>query len=300
MHDTAECETPDPALRSWDLPSGRVLLGRTPWLMGIVNVTPDSFSDGGRFFDVEAAVAHGLELAAAGADILDIGGESTRPGSDPVPLEEELRRVIPVVTRLAQQTKVPLSVDTTKAEVARRAVEAGAVIVNDVSGLRFDERMPEVCRDARAGVICMHMQGTPKTMQRNPHYTDVVEDVRRFFTERLDWLESRGIGREQVVLDPGIGFGKTAAHNLQLLSHISVFRELGRPVLIGHSRKRFLGQLLGRKVDERNSGTLGVAIAAAMQSVDILRVHDVQATRDALLAWRTVVERIGSTRDRST
>ncbi len=257
--------------------------------MGIVNVTPDSFSDGGQFDSVSAAVEHALRLAEEGADILDVGGESTRPGAAAVPLDEELRRVVPVVRELARRARVPISIDTSKAEVARQCLDAGAVIVNDISGLTFDADMPRVCRESPCGVIVMHIQGTPQTMQVEPRYDNVVAEVCQHFSRRLDDLEAAGITRERIVLDPGIGFGKTAEHNLQLLSHISDFHALGRPVLIGHSRKRFLKKVLGREIEERDAGTLGVSIALASQGTDILRVHDVRATRDALLAWRTVL-----------
>lgn len=261
---------------------------QSPGLMGIVNVTPDSFSDGGQFLAVDAAVEHGLNLAEQGAAVLDIGGESTRPGSEPVPLDEELRRVIPVIERLASKVPVPISVDTSKAELARRAVAVGAEIVNDISGLQFDPQMADVCRQTGAGVICMHLQGTPQTMQLAPHYTDVVSEIRDYFRQRLKFLAERGIPEERVLLDPGVGFGKTAEHNLQILSHIAAFHALGRPVLIGHSRKRFLKQLLGREVDERLAGGIGVSIALASQNVEMLRVHDVAAHRDALVAWKTI------------
>jgi dihydropteroate synthase len=257
--------------------------------MGIINVTPDSFSDGGQFDSVSAATEYALKLLDEGADILDIGGESTRPGAMPVSLNEELQRVLPVVRELARRTRVPISIDTSKAQVARQCLDAGAVIVNDISGLTMDSDMPRVCRESDCGVIVMHMQGTPQTMQLDPRYEDVVADVSQYFSQRLDELESAGIARERIVLDPGIGFGKTAAHNLDLLSHIAELQSLGRPVLIGHSRKRFLKKLLGREVEERNAGTLGVSIALAAQGTDILRVHDVRATRDALLAWHTVL-----------
>ena len=258
-------------------------------LMGIVNVTPDSFSDGGQFDSVSAVVEHALRLVEEGADILDIGGESTRPGAAPVSLDEELRRVVPVVRELARQTQTPISIDTSKAKVARKCLEAGVVIVNDISGLTFDADMPHVCRESSCGVIVMHIQGTPQTMQADPHYDDVVAEVCRHFSRRLEDLEAAGIARERIVLDPGIGFGKTAEHNLELLSHIADLHALGRPVLIGHSRKRFLKKVLGREVEERNAGTLGVSIALAAQGTDILRIHDVRATRDALLAWQTVL-----------
>ena len=264
-------------------------LGRFPRLMGIVNLTPDSFSDGGQLSEVSVAVEYALRLADEGADILDIGGESTRPGATPVSLEEELRRVVPVVRELVRRTRVPISIDTYKAEVARVCLDAGAVIVNDISGLTFDPAMTAVCRESACGVIVMHIQGTPQTMQLDPRYDDVVQDVRQYFSRRLDELEAAGIKRERIVLDPGIGFGKTAEHNLDLLSHIAAFHELGRPVLIGHSRKRFLQKVLGRDIEERHAGTIGVSIALAAQGANILRVHDVRATRDALLAWSAVM-----------
>ena len=264
--------------------------GSLPKLMGIVNVTPDSFSDGGQFVSISAATEHALKLVDEGANILDIGGESTRPGAESVPLEEELRRVVPVVIELARQTRVPISIDTSKAEVARQCLDAGAIIVNDISGLTMDANMPGVCRDFSCGVIVMHMQGTPQTMQLDPRYDDVVAEVCQFFSRRLDELEAVGIARERIVLDPGIGFGKSAEHNLELLSQIAKFHSLGRPVLVGHSRKRFLKKILGREVEERNAGTLGVSLALAAQGTDILRVHDVRATHDALLAWQTVLK----------
>ena len=187
-------------------------------------------------------------------------------------------------------SETPISIDTSKAEVARQCLAAGAVIVNDISGLTFDDDMPRICRESSCGVIVMHIHGTPQTMQVDPRYDDVVTDVCRHFSRRLDDLEAAGIARERIVLDPGIGFGKSAEQNLELLSHIATFHTLGRPVLIGHSRKRFLKKVLGREIEERNAGTLGVSIALAAQGTDILRVHDVRATRDALLAWRTVLE----------
>ena len=277
------------ASRRWRIGHELWEFGGLPKLMGIVNVTPDSFSDGGQFDSVSAATEHALRLVNEGADILDIGGESTRPGATPVALEEELLRVVPVVRELARQTRVPISIDTSKAEVARQCLDAGAVIVNDISGLTLDADMPRVCAESACGVIVMHMQGTPQTMQLDPSYADVVADVSRYFARRLEELEAAGIARERIVLDPGIGFGKTAEHNLDLLSHIAQLHELGRPLLIGHSRKRFLKKVLGREVEERNAGTLGVSLALAAQGTDILRVHDVRATRDALLAWHTVM-----------
>lgn len=258
--------------------------------MGIVNVTPDSFSDGGRFQSVDDAVRHAMGLIEDGADILDVGGESTRPGSESVTADDELSRVVPVVRELARATEKPISIDTTKSKVARAAIEAGATIVNDISGLTFDAKMPDVCRELETGVICMHIRGTPQTMQDDPSYDNVVEEIRDVLEQRLIALDAAGIPRERVVVDPGIGFGKTAAHNVDILSNIGRFRELGRPVLVGHSRKRFLGKVLGRSVDERDSGTVGISIGLALQSTDILRLHDVRATRDSLLAMSTIFQ----------
>ena len=285
---------PEPP-EEWVVRGRTVILSPSPWLMGIVNATPDSFSDGGEFLEPAAAVERALLLVADGAQIVDVGGESTRPDAQPVGVDEELRRVVPVVKRLARQSEVLISIDTTKAQVARAALDAGAHIVNDISGLLFDPEMPRVCAAANAGVICMHIRGTPQSMQDNPHYEDVVEEVRHFLDARLTELERLGISRAQLVTDPGIGFGKTAEHNLEILANIGRFRTLGRPVCIGHSRKRFLKKLLGRPVDERLFATVGVAVAVALQGAGIIRVHDVAATRDAILACRAVLDR-GSTR----
>ena len=274
-----------PELRHWKVGSRTFETGDFPLLMGIVNVTPDSFSDGGQFVERNAAVDHALQLAEDGADILDIGGESTRPGSARVSANEELHRVVGVIEALRPRTDRLISIDTTKSEVACRALAAGADVVNDISGLTFDAAMPEVCAASDCGVICMHIRGTPQTMQDDPQYDDVVADVSAFLASRLDALESAGISRGRIATDPGIGFGKTAQHNVDLLSHVDALRSLGRPVLIGHSRKRFLAKVLGRPVEEQVSGTIGVAISVAAQGADMIRVHDVRATRDALLAW---------------
>ncbi len=277
-----------PSLLTWSFGTHRLELGRFPLLMGIVNVTPDSFSDGGKFLNRDAAVQHALQLAADGADILDIGGESTRPGAAIVSVEEELQRVVPVIERLRSQTDKLISIDTTKSVVAREALAAGADIVNDISGLTFDAEMIPVCAASDCGIIAMHIQGTPKTMQLNPTYEDVVAEVSQFLKDRLAAMQTAGIAQERVAFDPGIGFGKTAQHNVQLLSNINHLRSSGRPVLIGHSRKRFMSKVLGRPVDELSAGTLGVAIAVAAQGADIIRVHEVRETRDALLAWHTI------------
>ncbi len=274
---------------SWLLRSRNLTRHQLPLLMGILNVTPDSFSDGGRFQMLDQAVEQGLRLQNDGADILDIGGESTRPGATPVDLDEELRRTIPVIQRLAREVRIPISIDTTKSEVARQALAAGADIVNDISGLTFDPQMLDVCRNADAGICVMHIQGTPQTMQLNPSYRNVVADVTEFLQQQVDRCLMAGIPAERMCIDPGIGFGKTADHNLQLLQAVPQLQHsLQRPVLIGHSRKRFLARLLGREVDERLAGTIGVSIALAARGVDVLRIHDVQPVRDSLVAWQAV------------
>jgi dihydropteroate synthase len=267
----------------------RTLTPAPALVMGIVNVTPDSFSDGGRFADPGAAVAHGLELVRQGADLLDVGGESTRPGSQPVPADEELRRVIPVVRDLAAQAGVPISADTSKAEVARQALEAGAHVINDVTALRGDPGMAAVVRDFHAGVVLMHMQGTPATMQQAPHYADVVAEVTAFLQARLQAALDLGIAGEQVVLDPGVGFGKTAEHNLELLARLADLQRLGRPVCLGVSRKGLLGKLLGRPTEQRLAGSLAVACyALGRGAAQVLRVHDVAEAHDAVAVHRAL------------
>lgn len=269
----------------WRLSSHTLELGSVPLLMGIVNVTPDSFSDGGRFFDPQVAVEHALQLATDGASILDIGGESTRPYSDPVSEDEELQRVIPVVEALVRQTTVPISIDTSKAIVAKAALLAGAEIINDVTGLTGDPKMIEVALELNAGVCAMHMQGTPQTMQDNPSYDDVVGDILGYLRERRGALLDAGIDRERICLDPGIGFGKTHQHNLSLMAHCEDFHELGCPLLVGHSRKGFLAKLLGDKDADRTSATVGGALALAAQGIQVIRVHDVRQVSEALLAF---------------
>lgn len=271
----------------WRLPDRTLALTR-PLVMGILNVTPDSFSDGGRYFEPAAAIEHGLRLAAEGADILDIGGESTRPGAEPVPAGEELRRVLPVVRALARQLTIPISIDTMKTAVARACLDAGAAIINDVSGLR-DPDMVNLAAQTRAGVVVMHMQGTPQTMQLDPRYDDVVRDVRRFLDARRDALVAAGIDPEALAFDPGIGFGKTLEHNLQLLAQLEQAVPAERPVVLGVSRKGLLGQITGRPRAERLAASLAVAcFAAARGQAHILRVHDVAATRDAVLLLEAI------------
>ena len=247
--------------------------------MGIVNVTPDSFSDGGLFFDPEKALAHGLELEAEGADIIDVGGESTRPGATPLSAEDEIRRVIPVVKALAGRVKVPVSIDTYKAEVARMAVDAGASIINDISAMRFDPDMASVVREYKTPVVLMHMLGKPGNMQINPVYEDVVQDVCNFLRERIEYAEKNNIRRDDIIIDPGIGFGKRLDHNLLLIKHLEVFKGLGCRVLIGPSRKAFIGEILNRPVNERTYGTAAVVAIAVMKGANIVRVHDVKVMK---------------------
>ena len=267
---------------------GRVLRLDRPRVMGIVNVTPDSFSDGGAHDSTEAAVAHGLQLVAEGADLLDIGGESTRPGAAPVALEEELRRVVPVIEQLVRQTRVPISIDTFKPEVMRAAVAAGAGMINDIHALRQDGALA-----AAAGlgvpVVLMHMQGEPGSMQDTPHYDDVVAEVHRFLVDRMFSAEMAGIAKKNLVIDLGFGFGKTTEHNMILLARSARFLELGVPVLAGLSRKRSIGELTGREAPrERVAGSVAAHLVAAQRGATILRVHDVAATVDALKVWAAV------------
>ena len=268
--------------------AGRVLkLDRTR-VMGIVNVTPDSFSDGGDHASTDAAVAHALKLAEAGADLLDIGGESTRPGAQEVSLEEELRRVVPVIERLARQTGLPISVDTCKPEVMRAAVQAGAGMINDVCALRREGAL-ETAAALGVPVVLMHMLGEPRSMQEDPRYDDVVAQVHRFLAERIFAAELAGIPKKHLVADPGFGFGKTTAHNLELLAGLERLAELGVPVLAGLSRKRSIGELTGRQVPaERVAGSVAAHLLAAQRGARIVRVHDVAATVDALKVWEAV------------
>ncbi|MEN6450740.1 MAG: dihydropteroate synthase, partial [Thermoguttaceae bacterium] len=295
----------------WALRSRTLTFGDTPLLMGIVNVTPDSFSDGGRFLDADAAIEHGLRLVAAGADLLDIGGESTRPGSDSVDVQEELRRVMPVLGALCQQAGVPVSIDTTKALVARHALHAGAEIINDITALEGDPAMLPLAVESGCGVCLMHMRGTPKTMQNEPVYADVVAEVADYLRGRRDALLAAGIAQSRIALDPGIGFAKTTAHNLELLANAWRLHALGCPVLVGHSRKHFLAtphvaptadasaRQAGQDAPEavraatlplapgdRTAGTIGVALSLARQGVQVIRVHDVAAVRQALFFFQ--------------
>ncbi len=258
-----------------------------PRLMGILNVTPDSFSDGGQFSAPDAALAQAHAMADAGADMIDVGGESTRPGSRPVPAEEEIARTAPVIAATRAGLQTPISIDTRKADVAQAAVGAGANLVNDVSGFTYDAALAPWCAEAGLPVCVMHAQGDPQTMQDNPVYDHVTLDVYDFLSERVDALVALGIDRSQIVVDPGIGFGKTQAHNLTLLSQISVFHGLGCPILLGASRKKFIGTIGGAPdAAARMPGSVAVALAGVAQGVQIIRVHDVAATRSAIALWQ--------------
>ena len=255
-----------------------------PRLMGVVNVTPDSFSDGGLFLDPAEAIAHGTALAHQGADLLDVGGESTRPGADAVGAEAERERIEPVVAALAgaEGPGIPVSIDTSKAAVARAALDAGAAIVNDVTALRGDPDMAALCAERGCEVVLMHMLGSPRTMQDDPRYDDVVDDVRAFLTERIEAAAAAGVDERRIWVDPGIGFGKTVEHNLELLRRLGELAELGRPIVIGTSRKRFLGAITGREVEDRLGGTIASNALALAAGADVFRVHDVAAARQAL------------------
>jgi dihydropteroate synthase len=257
-------------------------------IMGVVNVTPDSFSDGGLFLDPGAAIDHGQALVAEGADLLDVGGESTRPGADAVSAEEETRRVAPVVEGLAG-AGAPVSIDTSKRAVAEAALDAGATLVNDVTALRADEELAALCADRECDVILMHMQGTPRTMQENPTYDDVVDDVKAFLAERIEYAVSEGVAEERIWVDPGIGFGKTVEHNLELLRRLGELRDLGRPICVGTSRKSFIGKITGRPVEQRLGGTIASGVLAHANGAEMLRVHDVRETREALTVAETIL-----------
>jgi dihydropteroate synthase len=266
---------------------------RPAMLMGIVNVTPDSFSDGGHYLDTARAIDHALQLASEGADFLDVGGESTRPSAAPVEEAEELRRVLPVIRGLlAQKVSVPISIDTMKPRVARQAIEAGACIINDVAANRTDTAMWDVVRETGAGYVLMHMQGTPQTMQRDPRYADVTGAVAEFYGERLSRLAACGVSAEHVILDPGIGFGKTAEHNLELLARMGQFTAYQRPLLIGASRKGFIGHVTGvAEAAARVPGSIACALVAVAAGAQIIRTHDVAATRQAVRMWEAIQAR---------
>jgi dihydropteroate synthase len=271
---------------TWTTAAGLTLASNDrPRVMGILNVTPDSFSDGGLAFAADDALERARELARQGADLLDIGGESTRPGAEPVAPDEQLRRVLGVVAGAARATGLPLSIDTTRAEVARACLAAGACVVNDVSALADDPDMARVVADAGAAVVLMHRKGTPRTMQDNPVYDDVVAEVYEFLARRIEWAEARGVARAQVAIDPGIGFGKTIEHNLSLLRNLDRFASLGCAMVVGTSRKRFLGAITGRDVADRVMASVASALASADAGAGVVRVHDVAATVDAFQVW---------------
>jgi dihydropteroate synthase len=266
-----------------------LLASPRPLIMGVLNVTPDSFADGGLYFDHKAALAQARALVAAGADILDIGGESTRPFADPVPLEEELRRVLPVIDAIAPEITIPISIDTYKATIALKALTAGATLINDISALRFDPDMAPLAAEYQAPVVLMHMQGTPRDMQRQPHYDDLLGEIRDFFQERLEFAASQGITSDLVVLDPGIGFGKTWEHNLKILSQLDIFQNLGVPLLIGPSRKAFIGRITGQPAgEERDIGTLAALAVAVLRGARIVRTHNVAYARQFLAVLEAI------------
>lgn len=256
--------------------------------MGVLNRTPDSFSDGGARMDLGAAVSAALEMEAQGADLIDLGGESTRPGSEPVPLDEELARVIPLLEALAGRIHAPISIDTSKAPVARRALELGAAVINDVTAMGGDPAMAQVVADSGAGVVLMHMRGTPATMQNNLHYDDVVSEVYDFLAGRIDWAIDQGIPRERIAIDPGVGFAKSHEQSLAILRNVGRFIELGCVVLIGLSRKGVVGAMTGRRAGERLTGSVVASLAAAARGARVLRVHDVGPMRDAVRAWAAI------------
>jgi dihydropteroate synthase len=273
----------------WEACGRAIVAGDVSRVMGIVNVTPDSFSDGGLAGTVEGALAYALRLVAEGADLIDLGGESSRPGAEPVALDEELRRVIPVVEALGKTLSVPISVDTTKAEVARQALRAGASIINDIRGLDGDPDLARLVAEAGAGVVLMHMAGTPRTMQVDPRYDDVVREVRDDLARRIERAEASGIPRDRIAIDPGIGFGKTFEHNLELLRNLDRFANLGCALLVGTSRKGFLGTLTGRAVGERATASVVSSLAAVARGANVVRVHDVGPMVDALKVWTALV-----------
>lgn len=279
--------------RNIELPSGRILeFSKSPLLMGIVNVTPDSFYEESAVPHPEDALRRVEKMVRAGCDIVDVGGESTRPGALPVPLEEELKRVVPVIEEIKRNFDIPVSVDTYKSIVAQRALRAGAEMVNDISGLRFDEEMVEVVKKGKVPVVVMHIKGTPRDMQKDPRYEDVVAEITEYFRDRVGFLRSQGIEDHLIILDPGIGFGKNFDHNITIIRNIERFVEMGYPLLVGHSRKSFIGHILGgAPASRRLEGTLALSVYFALKGVAVLRVHDVEAHRRALKTVETIHER---------
>jgi dihydropteroate synthase len=274
--------TISPTAARWQLRTRSLEFGPCPLVMGILNVTPDSFSDGGRYFTFQAAIDQAKRMEDEGANILDLGGESTRPYSQDVGEDEELNRIVPVLEQLIGKVAIPISIDTKKSKVAEAAIGLGAEIINDVSGLEADPEMVHLAVKTKAGICAMHMQGTPQTMQDSPSYVNVVEEILSYLQQRDQWLQQQGVAANQICLDPGIGFGKTHQHNLDLLQNAGVFHRTGRPILVGHSRKGFIAKVLGNKDLDRCFGTVGVSLALALQKIQILRVHDVAANVQAL------------------
>jgi dihydropteroate synthase len=248
-------------------------------IMGVLNVTPDSFSDGGKFFKSDDAVRQGMEMIEQGADMIDVGGESTRPGSDPLPTEDELSRVIPVIGSLSRKSDIPVSIDTYKAEVARRALDAGAQMINDISALRFDPGMKEVAAKYKVPIVLMHIKGTPKEMQKDPHYDDVIAEITEYLRQSIGMAQDAGIDREKIIIDPGIGFGKRLQDNLNILKNLKEFSILECPILVGCSRKSFIGRVLDLRVEERLEGSLAALAVAVMNGANIVRVHDVRESK---------------------
>ena len=268
-----------------------ITFGSRPLVMGILNLTPDSFSDGGRFTQEEAISAQIKIMLNSGADLIDVGGESTRPYAEPVSADEELRRVLPAVACIrAMHQSIPISIDTTKAEVAHQALHAGADIINDVSALRFDPAMIRIAVTHEAPVILMHMRKTPKDMQDDPAYDNVIQEITDFLTERIFWATEQGLDRQRLIVDPGLGFGKTTGHNLTILKNLRAFKSLGCPLLVGHSRKAFIGKLLGLKTQDRDLATAMISAYCATQGADILRVHEVEKTRQAVRLHEAILQ----------
>jgi len=277
-------------IREMRLAHHRSLKAATPLIMGVLNITPDSFSDGGKFLMWDAAETRVREMIAEGADIIDIGGESTRPGSDVEDINEELERVVPAIKAIRRFTDVPISIDTTKAEVARQSLSAGADIINDISAARFDSHIVEIAKEYDAPIILMHMLGNPKSMQSDPYYDNCVKEIVRFFSERVEFCLRHGLSKDKIIIDPGIGFGKRLKDNIEILQNISEFKALGYPLLLGASRKSFIGMITGKKNDpeKRIGGSIASALIGAMCGADILRVHDVAPTIEAIKVFRAI------------
>jgi dihydropteroate synthase len=262
-------------------------LSSRTFIMGILNVTPDSFSDGGRYFDSDTAVAHGLKMVEYGADFIDVGGESTRPGSAPLSVEEEIRRVIPVIEKLSNECDIPISIDTYKSEVAEAALDAGATIVNDITGLHLDERLPLIIAKYSASAVLMHIKGTPKTMQVNPQYDNVVEEIISYLRKSISFAQNAGV--DQIIIDPGIGFGKSLEHNLVIIQQLKQFQQLGCPVMVGPSRKSFIGTILDLPVEQRLEGTAAVVAVSIMNGASIVRVHDVKEMKRVAMVTDRII-----------